>query len=75
MGTLTLVRDDTRGVLTDRQQAILDFITQSIEERGYPPYHPQMMVALLLYGYCVGVPSSRKPRADTSCANTASRPA
>jgi transposase len=28
--------------------------------RGYPPYHPQMMVALLLYAYCVGVPSSRK---------------
>ena len=28
--------------------------------RGFPPYHPQMMVALLLYGYCVGVPSSRK---------------
>jgi repressor LexA len=37
MGTLTLVRDDTRGVLTDRQREILDFITQSIEERGYPP--------------------------------------
>ncbi|HVX95391.1 MAG TPA: transcriptional repressor LexA [Polyangia bacterium] len=37
MGTLTLVRDDTRGVLTDRQQAILDFITQSIDERGFPP--------------------------------------
>jgi len=37
MGTLTLVRDDTRGVLTDRQQAILSFISQSIEERGYPP--------------------------------------
>jgi repressor LexA len=37
MGTLTLVRDDTRGVLTDRQRAILDFITQSIDERGYPP--------------------------------------
>jgi len=30
------------------------------EERGYPPHHPQMMVALLLYAYCVGVPSSRK---------------
>ena len=30
------------------------------ELRGYPPHHPQMMVALLLYGYCVGVPSSRK---------------
>jgi hypothetical protein len=30
------------------------------ELRGYPPHHPQMMVALLLCGYCVGVPSSRK---------------
>src|SRR5262245_30216502 len=37
MGTLTLVRDDTRGVLTDRQREILEFITQSIDERGYPP--------------------------------------
>ena len=27
---------------------------------GYPAYHPEMMVALLIYGYCVGVPSSRK---------------
>lgn len=30
------------------------------EERGYPPYHPQMMVAVLLYAYCLGVSSSRK---------------
>jgi transposase len=30
------------------------------ELRGYPPHHPLLMVALLLYGYCVGVPSSRK---------------
>jgi len=30
------------------------------EERGYPPYHPQMMVKVLLYGYCTGVYSSRK---------------
>jgi transposase/IS5 family transposase len=30
------------------------------ELRGYPPYHPQMMVALLVYGYSVGVASSRK---------------
>jgi len=37
MGSLTLVRDDTRGALTDRQREILDFITQSIRERGYPP--------------------------------------
>jgi len=30
------------------------------EERGYPPYHPGMMVALLLYAYCRGVYSSRR---------------
>ncbi len=30
------------------------------EERGYPPYHPVMMTRLLVYGYCVGVASSRK---------------
>ena len=30
------------------------------EERGYPPYHPRMMVKILVYGYCVGVFSSRK---------------
>ena len=23
--------------------------------RGYPPYHPRMMVTLLLYAYCRGV--------------------
>jgi transposase len=31
-----------------------------VEERGYPPYHPGMMVKILLYAYCIGVPSSRK---------------
>ena len=30
------------------------------EERGYPPYHPAMMVKVLLYAYCTGVPSSRR---------------
>ena len=29
------------------------------ESRGGPPYHPRMMVKVLLYGYCVGVSSSR----------------
>lgn len=28
--------------------------------RGAPPLHPQMMVGLLVYGYCMGVASSRK---------------
>jgi len=37
MGSLTLVRDDSRGVLTERQRDILEFISQSIRERGYPP--------------------------------------
>ena len=30
------------------------------ESRGGPPYHPRMMVKVLLYGYCVGVASSRR---------------
>jgi len=30
------------------------------EERGFPPYHPQMMTQVLFYAYVVGVPSSRK---------------
>ena len=30
------------------------------EERGYPPYHPTMLVKVIVYGYCVGAASSRK---------------
>jgi transposase len=30
------------------------------EERGYPPYHPVMLAKVLVYGYCVGVFSSRR---------------
>jgi transposase len=30
------------------------------EERGYPPYHPTMMTAVLLYGYCQGIYPSRR---------------
>ncbi len=30
------------------------------EERGYPPYHPVMLVKVLLYAYSVGVYSSRR---------------
>jgi hypothetical protein len=37
-------------------------ITQKYEqeERGFPPYNPRMMVALLFYAYCRGIFSSRK---------------
>jgi len=30
------------------------------QERGYPPYNPRMMIALLFYAYCRGIFSSRK---------------
>lgn len=29
-------------------------------ERGNPPYNPAMMTKVLLYAYCIGMPSSRK---------------
>lgn len=44
-----------------REQLDLDPILGTYtEERGYPPYHPTMMVALLLYAYSRGVYSSRR---------------
>lgn len=49
------VRETVRGALD--LSAIMDVYT---EERGHPPYHPAMMVALLLYGYSRGVYSSRQ---------------
>jgi len=33
---------------------------ENADGRGQPPYHPAMMVKLLVYGYCIGVLSSRK---------------
>ena len=50
-----LVRDTVREALD--LSAILETYT---EERGYPPYHPVMMTAVLLYGYCQGIYSSRR---------------
>ena len=43
-------------------QLDLSDITASYEgeRRGGPPYHPRMMVKVLLYGYCIGVASSRR---------------
>jgi transposase len=49
------VRDTVREALD--LSTILDTYT---EDRGFPPYHPGMMVALLLYGYSRGVYSSRQ---------------
>lgn len=36
------------------------FLAAHDEPRGMPPYHPAMMLKVLLYGYAVGVRSSRK---------------
>ena len=43
-------------------QLDLSAITARYEEerRGGPPYHPRMMVKVLLYSYCTGVASSRR---------------
>jgi transposase len=30
------------------------------EQRGQPPYHPRMMVKVLIYSYCIGVFASRR---------------
>jgi transposase len=50
-----LVRDTVRHALDlSAIMAVYD------EDRGAPPYHPGMMTALLLYGYCQGVYSSRR---------------
>ena len=49
------IRDTVREALD--LSAILDAYT---EERGYPPFHPGMMVALLFYGYSRGLYSSRQ---------------
>jgi transposase len=49
------VRDTVREELD--LSAILEVYD---EQRGYPPYHPVMMTALLLYGYSQGIYSSRR---------------
>lgn len=49
------VRDTVRyGLDLDEIISVYD------EKRGQPPYHPAMMVAILLYGYSQGVYSSRR---------------
>ena len=50
-----LVRDIVRSELD-----LAAIVSAYEEERGQPPYHPAMMVALLLYAYSRGVYSSRQ---------------
>src|SRR5712692_11888460 len=68
-----LLPPDLRAWLPDDHLAL--FISDVVDEldlsaiyaayetgdgRGQPPYHPAMMVKLLVYAYCTGKPSSRK---------------
>ena len=46
--------------LVVEQLDLAQILDTYVEERGYPPFHPAMMVALLLYAYTQGVFSSRK---------------
>ena len=38
----------------------IESVLQSKDSRGTAPYSPALMVGLLLYGYCVGIRSSRR---------------
>jgi len=48
-----------RDLVRDELDLDAIFDTYS-EERGYPPYHPAMMIALLLYAFTQGIYSSRR---------------
>lgn len=56
--------DDLVWFISDTVDELdLSSIVASYDEgdgRGRPPYHPALMVKLLLYAYCMGLPSSRK---------------
>src|SRR5262245_60338310 len=46
--------------IVNEELELSEILNQYQEERGYPPFHPVMMTALLLYSYCQGVYSSRR---------------
>lgn len=46
--------------LVDEVLDLTPFLASYTESRGFPPYHPRLMLKLLLYGYTTGVRSSRK---------------
>jgi transposase len=46
--------------LVEEELDLSKILNQYQEERGYPPFHPAMMTALLLYSYCQGNYSSRR---------------
>lgn len=57
------VSSDSLAAFIDDAVKTLDlapFLAAHDEPRGMPPYHPALMLKVLLYGYATGVTSSRK---------------
>lgn len=55
--------DDPAHLVRELARESLDLqaiLSTYVEERGYPPFDPRMMTALLLYGYSQGIYSSRR---------------
>jgi transposase len=46
--------------LVVEQLNLAKITNQYSEQRGYPPYHPVMMTAVILYAYCQGIYASRR---------------
>src|SRR5271157_1666776 len=47
------------GVVSEELD-LTEIMSSYASEKGQPPFHPVMMVALLLYSYCCGIYSSRR---------------
>lgn len=48
------------GDVVDQLDLSPIFAVYEQNSQGYPPYHPGMMIRVLIYAYCTGVYSSRK---------------
>jgi transposase len=57
-GHLALFISDVVDHALDLSPIFASYETE--DGRGQPPYHPALMVKLLVYAYCTGKPSSRK---------------
>ena len=60
--TACLVQRSSRFIAENVETSLdLDrFYSSYRKVKGQPPYDPRLMVRVLLYGYCVGVRSSRE---------------
>ncbi|WP_247647397.1 transposase, partial [Arthrobacter sp. E3] len=48
------------GELVDEELDLDRFYKAYAKAKGQPPYDPRLMLRIVLYGYCVGVRSSRE---------------